>query len=185
VAIYVGRVAPEKNLGLAIDAYRAMREVDPALKFVIVGEGPALAALQQDHLDVIFAGLRTGEDLARHYASADIFLFPSETDTFGNVILEAMSSGLGVVAFDYAAPRQHVRNGESGVLAPLGQAMAFIEEAVKLTGAPYALGRIRQRAREQASVVDWTTVANRFADLLMGGWQDELRMVNCRLSTGN
>jgi glycosyltransferase involved in cell wall biosynthesis len=185
VAIYVGRVAPEKNLGLAIDAYRAMLANDPALKFVIVGDGPARAALQQEHRDLIFAGLRTGDDLARHYASADIFLFPSETDTFGNVILEAMASGLAVVAYDYAAPRQHVRNGESGVLAPFGNALAFVEEAVKLGGAPLALRRICQRAREHASAFDWATVARRFAELLMGGWEDELRIGDRRLAIGN
>ncbi|HWW83907.1 MAG TPA: glycosyltransferase, partial [Vicinamibacterales bacterium] len=128
----------------------------------------AREALQLEHRDVSFAGFRTGEDLGRHYASADIFLFPSETDTFGNVILEAMASGLGVVAFDYAAARQHMTNGESGVLVPLGHAMAFVEEAVKLTGAPFRLRRIRQHARDHASVFDWTTVANRFADFLMG-----------------
>src|SRR5262249_22119354 len=92
--LYVGRIAPEKNLMVAIDAYRAMKRSNESVKFVIVGDGPLRAALERDNPDLIFRGMQTGEHLARHYASADVFLFPSETETFGNVTLEAMASGL-------------------------------------------------------------------------------------------
>ena len=95
MVLYAGRLAAEKNVGLAIDAYGAMRRVSPRLRFVLVGDGPLGAALRRDHPDLVFAGFRTGDDLAAHYASADVFLFPSETETFGNVTLEAMASGLG------------------------------------------------------------------------------------------
>ena len=108
VALYVGRVAAEKNLALAIEAYRAMQRVDHGVKFVIVGDGPLRATLQEKHPDIIFCGVHRGGELARRYASADVFLFPSETETFGNVTLEAMASGLVVVAFDYAAARMHI-----------------------------------------------------------------------------
>jgi glycosyltransferase involved in cell wall biosynthesis len=118
VVLYVGRIAPEKNLGLAIESYRAMQRVNNAVKFVIVGDGPLRAALQKKHPDLIFCGVHTGEELAKRYASADVFLFPSETETFGNVTLEAMASGLGVVAYDYAAARMHITHGATGVLAP-------------------------------------------------------------------
>src|SRR5262249_3999508 len=98
VALYVGRIAAEKNLNLAIEAYRAMRRVANGTKFIVVGDGPLRAALQEKHSDIIFYGVHQGEELARCYASADVFLFPSETETFGNVTLEAMASGLVVVA---------------------------------------------------------------------------------------
>jgi len=98
VALYVGRVAMEKNLALAIASYRAMQRLKPGIRFVIVGDGPERAPLQKSNPDLIFCGTHTGESLAERYASADIFLFPSETETFGNVTLEAMASGLAVVA---------------------------------------------------------------------------------------
>jgi len=80
-----------------------MQRCSDAVKFVIVGDGPLRATLQTQHPDLIFCGVHRGEQLARHYASADVFLFPSETETFGNVTLEAMASGLVGVA--YAMPR--------------------------------------------------------------------------------
>src|SRR5262249_42890969 len=113
VALYVGRIAPEKNLTLAVRSYRAMQKLDPAIKFVVIGDGPARSALQAANRDLIFCGALTGEALAEHYASADIFLFPSETETFGNVTLEAMSSGLAVIAYDYAAARRHIVDGQT------------------------------------------------------------------------
>ncbi|MBS1138424.1 MAG: glycosyltransferase, partial [Proteobacteria bacterium] len=108
VAIYVGRIAPEKNLPLLFQAVAAIQEVRPGAKLVMVGDGPARRALERDWPQHIFAGMRTGEDLAAHYASADLFLFPSLTETFGNVTAEALASGLAVVAYDYAAAGQLV-----------------------------------------------------------------------------
>ena len=132
VALYVGRIAAEKNLGLAIDAYRAMQRIDSGMKFALVGDGPLRATLQKKHPDLIFCGVKTGDRLAAHYASADIFLFPSESETFGNVTVEAMASGLAVVAYDYAAARAHIKDGETGMLASYGDAQAFIKAATKL-----------------------------------------------------
>jgi glycosyltransferase involved in cell wall biosynthesis len=85
--------------------------------------------------------MRQGHDLATHYASADLFLFPSLTETFGNVTLEALASGLAVAAFDYAAARAHVEPGRSGLLAPYGDAQAFIVAATTLA---QDLGQLRQ-----------------------------------------
>ena len=92
--IYVGRIAPEKNLAVAVEAYRAIRRSNDRIKFVLVGDGPLRRSLQKENPDLIFAGMRIGEELGKYYASADVFLFPSETETFGNVTLEAMASGL-------------------------------------------------------------------------------------------
>ena len=149
VALYVGRLAPEKNVPLAVEAYRAMQRVQSAARCVIVGDGPLRGELEKAHPDLVFCGMRTGTDLAAHYASADVFLFPSETETFGNVTLEAMASGLVVVAYDYAAARIHVAHGESGALVPRGDARAFVEGAAALARrpAPARDAPVRQSAR--------------------------------------
>jgi glycosyltransferase involved in cell wall biosynthesis len=164
--LYVGRVAPEKNLRVAVAAYRAMQGFSDALKFVIVGDGPFRATLQKESPDLIFCGVRTGEDLARHYASADVFLFPSETETFGNVTLEAMASGLVVVAYDYAAARMHITNGETGMLVPCGESQAFIDAAANLARAPQSLPKMRWQARAYARAINWPHVVEKFETLL-------------------
>ena len=168
VVLYVGRLAPEKNLGLAIEAFRAMRRLSHATRFVLVGDGPLRTALQKDHADLVFCGAHTGEQLARHYASADVFLFPSETETFGNVTLEAMASGLVVVAYDYAAARMHITPGKTGVLVPYGEAAAFVDAAVRLARTPQSLDEMRRQARAYAAALDWPGVVQRFATLLTG-----------------
>ena len=91
--IYVGRISPEKNLPLVLLTFKAMQVCNSKLKLVLVGDGPVRAELQRQNPEYIFAGMRTGEDLAAHYASGDIFLFPSMTETYGNVTVEAMASG--------------------------------------------------------------------------------------------
>ena len=169
VALYVGRLAPEKNIPLAVEAYRAMRSAQGAARFVVVGDGPLRDELEQAHPDLIFCGMRTGEQLAQHYASADVFLFPSETETFGNVTLEAMASGLAVVAYDYAAAGIHIARGESGVLVPRGDSGGFVEAAARLARRPASLADMRRRARAHAAAVDWSSVVEPFEALLTGG----------------
>jgi glycosyltransferase involved in cell wall biosynthesis len=166
VALYIGRLAPEKNVGLAIEAYRAMQRERPSLRMVIVGDGPSRAALQQAHPELVFCGALTGERLAAHYASGDVFLFPSETETFGNVTLEAMASGLAVVAYDYAAAGQHIADGETGTLVPYGDARAFVAGAAALVRRPEALARMRRQAREAIAPFAWERVVERFETLL-------------------
>src|SRR5262249_57039877 len=113
---------------------------------VVVGDGPLGATLERQHPDVIFTGGLTGEPLATHYASADVFVFPSETETFGNVTLEALASGLAVVAFDYAAARAHITHGESGLLVTRGDREGFVARAATLVGSPSWLAEIRRHA---------------------------------------
>ena len=130
--IHVGRIAPEKNLALLARAFHAIQAVRPDARCIIVGEGPGLPTLQARHPEFQFAGLRRGDDLAEHFASGDLFLFPSLTETFGNVTLEAMASGVATVAFDYGAAREHLRDGQSGAAVAFANEDAFVHAAVEL-----------------------------------------------------
>jgi len=164
--IHVGRIAGEKNLSLALAAYRAIKQTVSSARFVVVGDGPLRSSLEAQHADLIFSGMRLGPELAMHYASADLFLFPSETETFGNVVLEAMASGLAVVAFNYAAASCHIVDGETGILVPLGDSGGFVAAAVQLASQPGKLNRVRRQAREYSTSIAWSQVVERFAALL-------------------
>jgi len=167
VVAHVGRLAAEKNIGLAIDAFRAIQRVHARAKFILVGDGPLRVALQKKNPDLIFCGTCAGVSLAEHYASADVFLFPSETETFGNVTLEALASGLAAIAYDYAAAHLHIDHGVNGILANYGDAGAFTDAAVNLTRAPAALAELRRQARRRAEALDWQRVVQAFADFLL------------------
>lgn len=163
-AVYVGRVAAEKNLPLLMRAFATFREVHPNAACVVVGDGPRLKALQTEHPECLYLGARRGVELAECYASADYFLFPSSSETFGNVVLEAMSSGLVTVAYDYAAPRLVVRPEEGGFLAPFEDEAAYlgkVREAAGLWG-DARLPAIREAARQAAGDYGWKRVVEQF-----------------------
>ncbi len=161
VAIMVGRVAAEKNFDLAIRTFGRMRQAFPDVACVVVGDGPLREKLAEAHPWVHFAGVKTGEDLAKHYASADVLIFPSETETFGNVLLEGMASGLATVSFDYAAAALHVRAGVNGLKATMGNADEFIEHALHALSLPVN-DDLRREARETAESLGWDTVVAEF-----------------------
>ena len=179
-ALYVGRVAAEKNVPLAIEAYRAMTRAETRVRLVIVGNGPLRHTLEGTHPDVLFRGVQTGEALATHYASADVFLFPSETETFGNVTLEAMASGLAVIAYDYAAAGQHIVDGASGILASRGDSSAFVARAAGLARFPERVLPLGLAAREHASTVCWPVIVDAFEALLLGDLRS-LEAISARL----
>lgn len=167
VVLSVGRLAPEKNLPLVLRAYQLMRELQPRLRLVLVGDGPERARLARENPDVIFAGMRIGEDLAAHYASADIFLFPSMTETYGNVTVEAMASGLAVVAYDYAAAQQHIRHGENGVLVPFGAADDYVQAAAALANDAVRARALGAQARVTTEKLDWLCIVAEFEQALL------------------
>ncbi|WP_066097545.1 glycosyltransferase family 4 protein [Xanthomonas massiliensis] len=130
VVVHVGRIAAEKNLALAVQAFRQLQRRRPKARFVWVGDGPQREALARANPDFIFCGIQRGEALARHFASADLFLFPSRSETFGNVTLEAMASGVPTVAFDYGAAREHLRGSGGGTV--VADEAGFVDAAERL-----------------------------------------------------
>jgi glycosyltransferase involved in cell wall biosynthesis len=156
--LHVGRIAPEKNMPALLAAYEAVRARAPRARLVIVGDGPALAAMRAKHPQVLFMGERRGAELAACYASGDLFVFPSLTETWGNVTIEAMASGLAVVAFNYAAAAENISNGANGMLVPYGDTAAFAAAAGAVAE---DFGRVREigaRARRHAESLSWERV---------------------------
>lgn len=166
VLLYVGRIAAEKNLQLVLRTYEQLRSQDDTVKLVLVGNGPELQGIRERHPEVICAGVRRGEELSRFYASGDIFLFPSLTDTFGNVVTEALASGLGLVAFDYAAAHEHTQHEKSAMLASFGDEKAFIRHAASLLERPNLLRTIRLQARQLACTISWDSIIDEFTQHL-------------------
>ncbi len=166
ICLYVGRIANEKNIGLVGDAFSCLKKSTPAVRFVMVGDGPQRGKLQEQYPQLQCVGVKQGEELARYYASSDIFLFPSLTDTFGNVVLEAMASGLAIVSFNLAAARELLKHGESGMLADKDSNKAFIQNI------EYLLHNLKQRKRIAAAgyrvsdKLSWTSITGEFTQHL-------------------
>ena len=136
-------------------AWRAMTEIKPGAKLVLVGDGPDRARLAALVPEATFMGTQRGEALARCYASADVFAFASLTETFGNVVPEAMASGLAVLAYQHAAAGQLIQHGHNGLLAPPGDQADFLRLARDLASEPAWARRLGQQARETAQALDW------------------------------
>ena len=166
VMLYVGRLAAEKNLKLVMQTYAMAKQRMPDTKLVLVGDGPMRQELQAAHKDVVFAGFRTGEDLAAHYASADIFVFASQTETFGNVTLEAMASGLAVVAFHHAAAGELIQSGINGMLASHDSALHFEMAAQALLNNPDLMQYVRQKAAATAADMGWDKIVQKTESVL-------------------
>ena len=162
VALYVGRLAPEKNLGLMLKAFKRMQAVLPDIRLVIVGDGPARKQIEESVPEAYFAGMKRGEALATHYASADCFLFASVTETFGNVVTEAMASGLPVLAFDYAAPARFIQPGENGFLAPYKDDTAFLEQATRMAQARATWYSIGENSRATILPHSWGKIVDHY-----------------------
>jgi glycosyltransferase involved in cell wall biosynthesis len=165
VVVSVGRLAAEKNLDLAITAFRELQLRLPAARMVLVGDGPERARLQAAHPDLVFTGMLQGAALSAHYASADLFLFPSLTDTFGNVTLEAMASGLACVAFDYGAAGEVLCDRLHGATVPYGDEFGFLDATVRV-GLSSGLLRMGMAARAAVHRLSPLDAAREFADTL-------------------
>lgn len=176
VMIYVGRIAEEKNLDLTLRCYRHLKNIRPDLKFVIVGSGPAAERIRQQFPEVILTGPKTGEELGAHYASADFFPFTSITETYGNVILEAMASGIGILSFHYAAGKLHIQQGVNGYHAPLGDEQQYLTLAENLLQRPEQLKAMRESAVKHAEKFSWPVIADGFLQILQALSGDEKKL---------
>jgi len=166
VLTFVSRLAKEKNLGLVISAYRAIAAAQPRARLVIVGDGPLRQALQSACPQAIFAGMRSGQDLAAHYASGDLFLFGSMTETFGNVVPEALASGLAVLSYACAAAQELIEHQVNGLLVPTGDELSFVNSALKLAQSPHEIRRLRAVAAASVAHLDWESIFDKFLEHL-------------------
>ena len=166
VLLCVGRIAAEKNLTLALKAFRALHARAPSARIVMVGDGPQREALAAACPDALFVGTKHEVELAAHYASADVFLFPSLSETFGNVVLEAMASGLPLVAFDHAAAQEHVIDGDNGVIVAPTDESGFITAAYRLGMHAESRQRLGANARKSALEFLPQTMISEFGNLL-------------------
>ncbi len=157
IALLVSRVSSEKNLGLAIRAFARMRQSCPGMISLVVGDGPARLKLQHDHPEVKFPGYMTDARLADCYASADILIFPSETETFGNVLIEGMASGLAILSYDYAAAGWHGEDGTNLLKVKKGDETAFLNAADRLLD-PSLRATLSAGAVHTAQTLAWSGI---------------------------
>ena len=159
VLISVGRMAPEKNLDQVLKTYDALKSTGQAFKLVMVGDGPLKEQFQKRYPEIIFPGMLSQSNLAAYYASSDLFIFPSQTETFGNVTLEALASGIPVLAFDCAAARDWVQTGVNGWLIAENNPEGFAAQAVAIFNSKDLLDQITQSTRQQVVHLDWDQIA--------------------------
>ena len=166
VIISVGRMAPEKNLEQVLKTFEALRFMGEQLKLVMVGDGPLREQFQSRYPEIIFPGMLNQTELAKYYASSDLFVFPSQTETFGNVTLEALASGIPVLAFDCAAARDWVQTGANGWLVAENNLEGFAAQAVAIFKSPSLLTQVTQSTRQQMVHLDWDQIAEQVESVL-------------------
>ena len=171
VVCFVSRLAPEKNLDLVARAFETLRARRPDARMLWVGNGPSREALARTYPHHLFAGMRTGDDLATHYASADLFLFGSLTETWGNVLSEALASGLPVVSYAQAAASDLVEPERNGLLAAPGDEAAFIAQALHAGLDDSLRSRMAAGARASAERLHWDHVVDTFSHRLRSAIQ--------------
>ncbi len=160
--LFVGRVSKEKNLDLLVAATRRLAEWKTPVRPIIVGDGPYMGEMRRLLGDAIFTGYLAGEDLARGYASADFFVFPSTTDTFGNVVLEAQASGIPVIVSDVGGPRDLVEHGVDGLITKALDVNELAESIRKLAEDPAGAWAMGAAGRARVETRDWSEAATKF-----------------------
>ena len=158
--LYVGRISREKNLDRLIGAFDRLRQHGHDASLVLVGDGPYRKELQArlDGRPIAFTGLLEGENLAAAYASADCMVFPSCTDTFGNVVLEAQASGLPVIVTDRGGPAEIVHSHESGIVVDHADGQAMLDAMELLLLSPEVREDLRSRGLRNAAECGWEQV---------------------------
>ncbi|MFZ5650095.1 MAG: glycosyltransferase, partial [Bacillota bacterium] len=165
VLLYVGRLAPEKDLDILIRSFGNLNKYHPGTHLVITGAGPLEAGLKREAPpNVTFTGYLHGEELAEAYASSDIFLFPSTTETYGNVILEAMASGLPVVAPCSGGVKENLFNLYNGLACRPRNCADMVKAAIELIENESLRKTLAGQARAHALTRSWDNVINKLVD---------------------
>ena len=160
--LYVGRISREKDLDLLATAYRRLRNEGLPIQLFVVGHGPYSEALAKSLPEAFFTGYLTGTELATAYASADIFVFPSTTDTFGNVILEAQACGVPVIVSDSGGPKELVEDGMNGLITRSRDVEDFARAIRALVTDPALRERMGRFARDSVIDLSWPSAFGRF-----------------------
>lgn len=166
VLLSVGRLAAEKNLDLTVRTYKALLQNNRKVKLVFCGDGPYRPKLQADCPDAIFMGMSTHPELAVAYASADIFLFTSLTETFGNVTLESLASGTPVLAFDCAAAKEVITDGLNGWLVSDESSQLYVLRALAISQNPQIIRHARGQTHSSILQWEWSFIAAQVEQLL-------------------
>ena len=160
--LYVGRISREKDLDVLANAYRRLREEGLSVQLFVVGHGPYSQALSETLPDAVFTGYLTGLELATAYASADVFAFPSTTDTFGNVIIEAQASGVPVVVSDSGGPKELVNDKTNGLVTKSHNVEDFTRAIRALIVDPALRERMGDCARQSVIDLSWPNAFRKF-----------------------
>lgn len=166
VLLSVGRLAAEKNLDLTVRTYKALLQNNRKVKLVFCGDGPYRKKLQADCPDAIFMGMSSHPELAVAYASADIFLFPSLTETFGNVTLESLASGTPVLAFDCAAAKEAITDGFNGWLVGNESAQLYVLRALAISQNLQTIRNARVHTHKSIQQWEWSSIGAQVEQLL-------------------
>jgi glycosyltransferase involved in cell wall biosynthesis len=164
--LYVGRLSREKNTALLVDAFDRLLQAGQPVSLVLVGDGPYREELQMQCAGrpAVFTGFLTGEELAAAYASADVMVFPSTTDTFGNVVLEAQASGLPVIVSDRGGPPDIVGRHKSGIVVDVSRPESLAEAMTLLCTSPQIRQKLRERGLRNANECSWQRVLDQIWD---------------------
>ena len=165
--IYVGRISKEKNLDVLTRAFNKLSPVKPVLQLIVVGDGPFRPEMEQAlmYTNTLFTGYLEGDDLVKAYASGDLFIFPSSTDTFGNVVLEAQASGLPVIVTDCGGPQENLINGETGRIVPAHDDQALVDAVLDICDQPEKMAQMKKNARRYMETRSFEAAFNKSWEL--------------------
>ncbi len=158
VIAFAGRLVKEKNTAMLMRVLATLHRRGNRSRGLIIGDGPAAAMMKSLNVNSVFAGFLHGEDVPRAFASSDLFMFPSDSETFGNVTLEAMACGLPAICADATGSRSLVTPGKTGYLIDSRDEQAFVEHAERLIAAPGLRASMREQALAQAATFDWDRI---------------------------
>lgn len=170
--LYVGRIAPEKDIHIVLETFQALPEqIKRETHLLLVGDGPLLKEIREhNHPQITFTGFLEGEELAEIYASADLFLFPSPTETFGNVVLEALASGVPVIGADSGGVKHLIQHKKNGFLCTPQDTHAFVQAVVHVLTDLDLHRTMSREARKYALGLSWEHIFQR----LISSYQDVL-----------